>query len=180
MRSIARAVVLVSFAGVGASACGASSHPTDVALDVGAPTPTPTPNAAEIDRGLSPGEEGYEIYPGVSVDESWVDCSTEDDCAIVEAGCCDHCNGGGISAVNRAFAERAKTLIAAKLAEAGPCQACSKKKCDAASKHGMVCMTRACHIDDLEDEVRDRMWGRAPAPEGDAVIHSVEGTPSRP
>ncbi len=29
-------------------------------------------------------------------------CSADDDCAVYEAGCCDHCNGGYVFSVNKA------------------------------------------------------------------------------
>lgn len=31
-------------------------------------------------------------------------CSADADCAVVELGCCDHCNGGQVAGVHRDFA----------------------------------------------------------------------------
>lgn len=151
------------------AACGGPSRPGGLEIEVGAATPAGTaPQAATAAEPLPLGERGYEIHPGVAVPESWVDCGSEDDCTIVEVGCCNHCNGGAITAINKAYATRAKDLIAKKLAEAGPCQPCAKAACDVASKHQLICMTRACHIDDLEDEVQERIWGASTTVPDDA------------
>ena len=120
---------------------------------------------------VGPGE--YEIYPGVVVPEAWVDCRTEEDCAIVEAGCCDHCNGGGITTVNRAYAAQAHK----KLEGVGCGTECTKKVCDAASSHQLVCMTRACHFEDLEPEVEERLWGEREAIGNDDGMVDVIKTP---
>lgn len=150
--------------------CGAEKADKAVVVDVGEQPQEPAVVAGSARAEAGPGE--YEIYPGVVVPEAWVDCRTEEDCAIVEAGCCDHCNGGGITTVNRAYAERAKE----KLAKVGCEGACTKKKCDAASSHQLVCMTRACHFEDLEPEVEERLWGgRDAAPgEDDGAVNVIE------
>lgn len=36
-------------------------------------------------------------------------CSVDDDCAVYEAGCCDHCNGGYVFSVNKASLTEAKS-----------------------------------------------------------------------
>lgn len=146
------------------------------------PALTSSPPAEPPASPGTPGAKPYTIHPGVDVTEDWVDCRTEDDCAIVEVGCCDHCNGGAITAVNRAYAERARELIARATCGgrcSGPaCTGCTKKACDAATSHELVCMTRACHIVDLEDEVQERIWG-APSPDGDAAVEGnvIESAP---
>lgn len=152
--------------------CGGPQNDGTVVVDVGAPQPPARASATALGTArpaVGPGE--YEIYPGVVVPEAWVDCSTEDDCAIVEAGCCDHCNGGGITTVNRAFAAEARK----KLEKVGCDSACTKKDCDAATAHHLVCMTRACHFDDLEPEVEERLWGgRDASSEADRSVNVIE------
>jgi len=58
-----------------------------------------------------------EIYPRclegecVYADEvsfDWQTCDSDRDCAIVQLGCCDHCNGGRVVAANAAYAEQVK------------------------------------------------------------------------
>ena len=39
------------------------------------------------------------------LDASVVECTKDEDCVVVEIGCCDHCNGGEVVAVNAAYAE---------------------------------------------------------------------------
>jgi hypothetical protein len=34
-----------------------------------------------------------------------VECTKDEDCVVVEIGCCDHCNGGEVASVNVAYAE---------------------------------------------------------------------------
>jgi len=34
-----------------------------------------------------------------------IECTKNDDCVVVEIGCCDHCNGGEVASVNAAYAE---------------------------------------------------------------------------
>jgi len=100
----------------------------------------------------------YEVAPNLKVPESWVECATEDDCAIVEAGCCDHCNGGVIVSVNAKFAAKLRPLVERFGCDAAG-SACSTRNCDAPTDHEIVCMTRACHIVDLEPDVQDYLWG---------------------
>lgn len=154
--------------------CGAPRTEKTAVVDVGLPPPQP-PEPAPPPSGARPvvGPGEYEIYPGVVVPEAWVDCRTEEDCAIVEAGCCDHCNGGGITTVNRAYAAQARE----KLEGVGCGTKCTKKACDAASSHLLVCMTRACHFEDLEPEVEERLWGEREASSDDDGVVNVIKTP---
>lgn len=159
--------------------CGGASTPDAIAVDLSTPPPPlaaasgasadAAPPGGAATPAARPGEPApgtYEIYPGVAVPEAWVDCSTNDDCAIVTAGCCDHCNGGAITTVNKAFAEAARAKIDAVTKPATGCGGCTKRGCDAASSHQLVCMTRACHFDDLEEEVQERIWGKGTPEEG--------------
>jgi hypothetical protein len=43
----------------------------------------------------------------VELPAEWVDCRQDSDCVALEMGCCDHCNGGWVVAVNRAHVTRA-------------------------------------------------------------------------
>jgi hypothetical protein len=157
--------VLASCSGPSAVKPEPGAHPFELAIEPTAipeaSEPTPAPDEVEADSG-------YEIYPGVTVDEAWVDCRVEDDCVIVEAGCCDHCNGGAMTAVARPYADRARQLLARTACES-PCTTVS---CDTPEAHRLVCMTRACHIEDLEDEVHERIWGGGSDP--DEVVPEVE------
>jgi hypothetical protein len=49
---------------------------------------------------------GGRIAPGDQPPE-WTDCQSADDCTLIEIGCCDHCNGGTLFAVNEAHADEA-------------------------------------------------------------------------
>lgn len=42
---------------------------------------------------------------------AWKTCTTKSDCAVVEIGCCDHCNGGAVVSVNGAYAQQADELL---------------------------------------------------------------------
>jgi hypothetical protein len=164
------AFALASAAATLAASCGGGGGAPVAGVVVSVPAAAAASDAAPPPATSStPPNEGYEIYPGVSVAEAWVDCRTEDDCAIVEAGCCDHCNGGVITTVNRAFADQARTL----LANVGCERPCSTNPCDRAAGHRLVCMTRACHFDDLEPEVEERIWGGRGSDDG--AVEGVDG-----
>ncbi|MFH1831114.1 MAG: hypothetical protein ABH871_10155 [Pseudomonadota bacterium] len=51
--------------------------------------------------------EGICTYEVVDM---WEACEIDDDCIIVELGCCDHCNGGRAVAANKGLAELVKTV----------------------------------------------------------------------
>ncbi len=169
------AVIAVAMPG-----CGAAAAPDAIAIDLSTPPtassgPAAAPASSEPARATAgePAPGTYEIYPGIAVPEAWVDCRTEDDCAIVTAGCCDHCNGGAITTVNKAFAEAARAKLEQAVKPPSGCTGCTKLACDAPRSHQLICMTRACHFDDLEEVVRDRIWKAGQedtAPTGDAVF----------
>ncbi|MDI1451336.1 hypothetical protein [Polyangium sp. 6x1] len=55
--------------------------------------------AALACAGASPGDVGSaQPQPDTT-------CQSDDDCVIVETGCCDHCNGGKAEAFNKAHAD---------------------------------------------------------------------------
>jgi hypothetical protein len=140
-------------------------------IEIGAPATgraavaqTPPPEAMRVIAGGT-----YEVAPRLKVPESWVDCDTEDDCTIVEAGCCNHCNGGVITAVNTKFAKKLRPLLERFGCAAGG-SGCAARSCDAPTDHEIVCMTRACIIVDLEPEVQDALWGAQEANEDEDIV----------
>ena len=46
------------------------------------------------------GDSNPDYPPSLPLDAEYTDCSTADDCVVVELGCCDECNGGFAVAVN--------------------------------------------------------------------------------
>lgn len=62
-------------------------------------------------------------------DPAWSTCQADQDCAVVELACCDHCNGGELGAFNRASLERATKALAPAV---GACNAtvCTERKCN--------------------------------------------------
>ena len=51
----------------------------------------------------------------------WQGCATDDDCIVVELGCCDHCNGGYVVATNTLFAEEVIEEMSDVCEEDHPC-----------------------------------------------------------
>ena len=43
--------------------------------------------------------------------EDWQACEADEDCTVVELGCCDHCNGGRTTATHKDFAEEIKEIM---------------------------------------------------------------------
>jgi len=56
---------------------------------------------------------GRPVHPSITENEplalptEWVACRADADCQALELGCCDHCNGGWVMAVNQAHVARA-------------------------------------------------------------------------
>jgi hypothetical protein len=79
----------------------------------------------------------------------WVSCEQDQDCAIAEVGCCDHCNGGRRVVVNSRFAKQAAAKYGAKKCTEGCTEVacaprvvlCSQHQCTDAS--APVCNERA-------------------------------------
>ena len=69
---------------------GGDGGPADVIADT-----TPTDTTADA-GGLDP---------------AWRACQAPSDCAVIEVGCCDHCNGGEVASVNAAYTEQAKAAL---------------------------------------------------------------------
>jgi len=59
-------------------------------------------------------------------EEDWKTCESDDDCTIVELGCCDHCNGGRTVATNVDFADDIEALYGDECEED---QACTLMAC---------------------------------------------------
>ncbi len=64
----------------------------------------------------------------------WQACSGDSDCVVVELGCCDHCNGGRVMAVNMEYEQQVKENMADVCDENTVCtlMACAPEivKCD--------------------------------------------------
>jgi hypothetical protein len=79
-----------------------------------------------------------ELYPKcddgecIYVDEiatDWQACGADSDCVVVELGCCDHCNGGRVTAVNKEFEDEAREEMADECEADHPCtlMACAEE-----------------------------------------------------
>ncbi len=62
-------------------------------------------------------------------EEDYLACVSDDDCAVVELGCCDHCNGGWVMAVNGDYADDIEKIYGADCAEDHACtlMGCAEK-----------------------------------------------------
>lgn len=65
-------------------------------------------------------------------------CASDDECVVVEMGCCDHCNGGWRLSVNKAHVDAAT----AKHHDKDCSGACTERGCDWAT--APVCHQGAC------------------------------------
>ena len=122
-----------------------------------APPPEPPADLATATQDFVVDGGTYHAAPHLKVPEAWVECRIGDDCVALEGGCCDHCNGGMITAVNKEYADEIRPYI-----ERYGCEGhdgCTEMACDAPKDHEIACMTRACIIVDVEPHVRTRMWG---------------------
>ncbi len=75
-------------------------------------------------------------------DPAWLTCETDADCAVVEIGCCDHCNGGRVIPVNTQSAGEAETRYHA---ECPDDQRCTLRGCfgpEAACESGQCALRR--------------------------------------
>jgi len=90
-----------------------------------------------------------ELEPPVD-DRAMFACTSTADCEVIEMGCCDHCNGGYLLAVNRMHAERATANHRAQDCGAG---GCPHERCEA-EVHA-VCDAGACA------RIEERPLGRA-------------------
>lgn len=52
-----------------------------------------------------------EENPTLEVPDSWYGCAEASECALIEVGCCDHCNGGTLVSINATYAEEAKSRL---------------------------------------------------------------------
>lgn len=53
--------------------------------------------------------------------EDWRSCETDADCAVIEIGCCDHCNGGSVMACRADYADDALRVFGAECPEDYAC-----------------------------------------------------------
>lgn len=51
---------------------------------------------------------GVGRLPALSLTGRVISCTVDSDCAIVELGCCDHCNGGWTASVNRDYEKQVR------------------------------------------------------------------------
>ena len=66
--------------------------------------------------------------------EDWQDCEIDEDCVVVELGCCDHCNGGRVIASHKDYADDIREMLGDQCEENTACtlMACANEipKCD--------------------------------------------------
>ncbi len=125
--------------------------------DRGPPPPPPQPDLATLRSALVVEGGTHEAAPNLKVPEDWVTCRTGDDCVALEGGCCDHCNGGMITAVHKDYADKVRPYL-----ENFGCEdseGCTEIACDPPAEHEIACMTRACILVDVEPQTRQTMWG---------------------
>jgi hypothetical protein len=97
----------------------------------------PATTAADDDRaqeamtvrviGLKPARGPRLELPTV-VDEAMFTCSDTAECVVVETGCCDHCNGGALLAVNNRYSDAA--MAAFRQRECDDETSCTKMACE--------------------------------------------------
>jgi hypothetical protein len=63
-----------------------------------------------------------------AVDDSFFACTDSADCVVLETGCCDHCNGGALLAVNTRYSESA--MEAFRQNSCADDSACTKVACE--------------------------------------------------
>lgn len=66
--------------------------------------------------------------PQTAVDDAFFACSDSAECVVLETGCCDHCNGGALLAVNSRYSESA--MEAFRQNSCGDDSACTKVACE--------------------------------------------------
>ncbi len=125
-------IVTTLLAALALAACGGSAS-SDRAAEPSSSPDTPVSHEAPPVADERQTDEGppivrqSEMWSGRSApDPSFVTCSADADCATVEIGCCDHCNGGALAAVR---AERVAEVRAAQTASCGETVACTERAC---------------------------------------------------
>jgi hypothetical protein len=76
--------------------------------------------------------------PAEGADDKMFACASDDECVVMEMGCCDHCNGGWRLSVNKTHGEAAST----KYHDKDCSGACTERGCDWAT--APVCHQGAC------------------------------------
>jgi len=92
-----------------------------------APPDTMSADAKPTDAGM-PSDTGFP--PGVDPEQAWFECESDDQCVVLEMGCCDHCNGGWLMTLNEIYAAEALATYKEKDCEGILCtkMACSQKE----------------------------------------------------
>jgi hypothetical protein len=75
--------------------------------------------------------------------DDWTRCDRDEDCAPVEVGCCDHCNGGKLLVVNARNTKEALGRYATKSCTSGCTEVacgptrvlCEQNRCTRANAH---------------------------------------------
>lgn len=100
-----------------------------------APEPPPPPPAPPEPPVIS-SEQAFEgLTP--TPPANWLTCTADADCAAVEVGCCDHCNGGRVVSVVTKQAKAARTRYRPRRCP----EACTELGCAAAEA---VCVEGKC------------------------------------
>jgi hypothetical protein len=91
--------------GIAAGACASRSPPPPTER---AATPT-GPTIPVVEPKFGPDALGPTFFPPLVPPEpdAMFVCGTNEDCVVIELGCCDHCNGGSLLAVNLASMDAA-------------------------------------------------------------------------
>lgn len=90
------------------------------------PPPPPVISAEQAFEGLTP-----------TPPANWLACEADADCAAVEVGCCDHCNGGRVVSVVTKQSKAARTRYRPRRCP----EACTERGCAAAEP---VCVEGKC------------------------------------
>lgn len=84
---------------------------------------------------------------GTPPPDDWVACKADADCEPIEMGCCDHCNGGWVLAVERGHAQTARTQVHEKCEAQVSCTELACGKVGARCDGGRCTWTWDAHMD---------------------------------
>src|SRR5262245_43603877 len=94
---------LIHFFLVSVLAC---ARPSESSLAGKGEPPSPKLSPDSPPPATSP---GMAQTPASTGQDGWLACSVDADCVVVEIGCCNHCNGGRVIAVNKSASSAAVT-----------------------------------------------------------------------
>lgn len=147
--SLVSIVLLASLLGFGCG--GGTPEETNTAANEPAPEPAPTPDepvasppAPEPPPPPAPPPEppvisSEQAFEGLNPapPAAWLTCEADADCAVVEVGCCDHCNDGRVVSVVTKQSKAARTRYRPRRCP----DPCTERGCAAAEP---VCVEGKC------------------------------------